>query len=45
MVRLQSFAPYKNAAHALENANDISEGLPPIFFGLHEIENAVRHRK
>lgn len=27
MVRLVSFVPYKNAAHALENANDISEGI------------------
>ena len=27
MVTLLSFAPYKSAAHALENANDISEGM------------------
>lgn len=27
MVELQSFAPFKGAAQALENANDISEGL------------------
>ncbi|EKM52081.1 uncharacterized protein PHACADRAFT_128240 [Phanerochaete carnosa HHB-10118-sp] len=27
MVNLLSFAPYKSAAHALENANDISEGI------------------
>ena len=26
MVNLLSFAPFKSAAHALENANDISEG-------------------
>ena len=26
MVQLISFSPFKNAAHALENANDISEG-------------------
>ena len=26
MVSLQSFAPFKSAAQALENANDISEG-------------------
>ena len=26
MVSLLSFSPFKNAAHALENANDISEG-------------------
>ena len=26
MVSLMSFSPFKNAAHALENANDISEG-------------------
>jgi hypothetical protein len=27
MVSLMSFVPFKNAAHALENANDISEGV------------------
>ncbi|KAH8109263.1 Nop-domain-containing protein [Phellopilus nigrolimitatus] len=27
MVTLLSFSPYKNAAHALENANDVSEGV------------------
>ncbi|KAL0061456.1 Nucleolar protein 56 [Marasmius tenuissimus] len=27
MVSLMSFAPFKNAAHALENANDVSEGI------------------
>ncbi|KAF5336243.1 hypothetical protein D9758_014355 [Tetrapyrgos nigripes] len=27
MVTLMSFSPFKSAAHALENANDISEGL------------------
>ncbi|TFY83107.1 hypothetical protein EWM64_g917 [Hericium alpestre] len=27
MVSLVSFSPFKSAAHALENANDISEGL------------------
>lgn len=26
MVQLISFSPFKSAAHALENANDISEG-------------------
>lgn len=26
-VKLKSFAPFKNAAHALENANDVSEGI------------------
>lgn len=26
MVELMSFSPFKNAAQALENANDISEG-------------------
>lgn len=26
MVTLLSFAPFKSAAHALENMNDISEG-------------------
>ena len=33
MVQLVSFAPFKNAAHALENANDVSEGT-----FLHKIE-------
>ena len=27
LVKLVSFAPFKNAAHALENINDISEGM------------------
>jgi hypothetical protein len=27
MVELLSFAPFKNAADALGNANDISEGM------------------
>jgi nucleolar protein 56 len=27
MVNLISFSPFKNAAQALENANDISEGM------------------
>lgn len=27
LVKLVSFAPFKGAAHALENANDISEGI------------------
>lgn len=26
MVELKSFLPFKSAAHALENANDVSEG-------------------
>ena len=26
MVTLVSFSPFKSAAHALENANDVSEG-------------------
>jgi nucleolar protein 56 len=26
LVKLVSFTPFKNAAHALENINDISEG-------------------
>jgi nucleolar protein 56 len=30
MVQLISFSPFKSAAHALENANDISEGEPTI---------------
>lgn len=27
MVKLKSFAPFKSAADALENANDVSEGV------------------
>ncbi|CAG8620093.1 9687_t:CDS:2, partial [Funneliformis mosseae] len=27
IVKLKAFAPFKNAVHALENANDISEGV------------------
>ena len=27
IVKLVSFAPFKNAAHALENTNDVSEGI------------------
>ncbi|KAF8305211.1 Nop-domain-containing protein [Clavulina sp. PMI_390] len=27
MVELKSFVPFKSAAHALENANDVSEGI------------------
>lgn len=32
MVSLISFSPFKNAAHALENANDISEGTQRSMF-------------
>jgi nucleolar protein 56 len=32
MVTLVSFMPFKSAAHALENANDISEGMSLFFF-------------
>lgn len=27
MVKLKSFLPYKNAADALQNLNDVSEGI------------------
>ncbi|KAK9722083.1 Nucleolar protein 56 [Basidiobolus ranarum] len=27
MIKLKSFVPFKSAAHALENANDVSEGI------------------
>jgi nucleolar protein 56 len=30
LVKLVAFAPFKNAAHALENINDISEGPQPL---------------
>jgi nucleolar protein 56 len=33
LVKLVSFSPFKNAAHALENANDVSEGpISPSFW-------------
>jgi nucleolar protein 56 len=32
MVSLISFAPFKSAAQALENANDVSEGARSFFF-------------
>jgi hypothetical protein len=32
MVQLKSFAPFTSAAHALENANDVSEGELASFF-------------
>lgn len=31
MVSLVSFSPFKSAAHALENSNDISEGQSHLF--------------
>jgi len=31
MVTLVSFSPFKSAAHALENANDVSEGQSYLF--------------
>ena len=33
LVNLISFTPFKNAAHALENINDISEGPSPANLG------------
>lgn len=36
-VKLKSFIPFKSAVHALENANDISEGM--ISF-LHHLQGA-----
>jgi nucleolar protein 56 len=30
MVGLKGFLPFKDAAHALENANDVSEGEPHL---------------
>ena len=32
MVTLASFSPFKSAAHALENANDVSEGQSLFFY-------------
>lgn len=37
MVQLISFSPFKSAAHALENANDISEGEPFILGTFHVV--------
>jgi len=34
MVTLASFSPFKSAAHALENANDVSEGQSRFFLFL-----------
>ena len=34
MVTLMSFAPFKTAAQALENANDVSEGTGPKFYDM-----------
>lgn len=33
MVNLLSFSPFKSAAHALENANDVSEGMSCLISG------------
>jgi len=35
MVSLVSFSPFKSAAHALENANDVSEGTCTSWFLLY----------
>lgn len=35
MVKLVSFIPFKDAAHALEVANDVSEGKLPLSVDLH----------
>lgn len=32
VMKLKAFSPFKSAAHALENINDISEGILPYFF-------------
>ena len=32
LVKLVSFVPFKNAAHALENINDISEGMNRLYY-------------
>ena len=31
IVNLLSFSPFKSAAHALENANDVSEGAKTLY--------------
>jgi len=42
-VELQSFAPFQGAAQALENANEISEGLcPPYLITVLEANLPVR---
>jgi nucleolar protein 56 len=38
MVSLLSFSPFKNAAHALENSNDISEGALKFMLRFHPRE-------
>jgi hypothetical protein len=46
MVSLISFSPFKNAAEALQNANDISEGQQQLFYfaGLYGLM-FCRHRQ
>ena len=45
MVSLISFAPFKNAAQALENANDISEGAGLNFYPfIYVLKPQNRHR-
>jgi hypothetical protein len=41
MVSLVSFSPFKTAAHALENANDVSEGAKPCRGTWHTLMNCV----
>jgi len=45
MVSLISFAPFKSAAQALENANDVSEGARSFFFAfIHLLNGQGRYR-
>jgi nucleolar protein 56 len=44
MVSLLSFSPFKNAAHALENANDVSEGPHIHRFTSFQIHVSVQAR-
>lgn len=39
MVKLKSFAPFKSAADALENANDVSEGTCKLLFHVKKTTN------
>ena len=45
MVSLLSFSPFKSAAHALQNANDISEGKRVYRFSRAWPNRCCRHRK
>lgn len=45
MVTLKSFSPFKSAAQALENANDVSEGAASLFLWSTSRLTIARHTK